>query len=110
MENPVNFANLREITGGDAVLEAELFRSFLESSDQCIKELRTALAAGNDDDWRKQAHAFKGVCLNLGADPLGNLCKKAQEDYRALPDEKQEMMTAIENEYACVRKAVAGLL
>lgn len=110
MEPPVNFDNLREITGADAEIEGELFRVFLDSSTECLEGLRTACGSGDETSWRKVAHAFKGICFNLGAAPLGELCKHAQDDCRATLEEKMEMISAMEKEFARVRDAITPYL
>jgi len=102
----VNFDNLRSITGGDSTLEAVLFASFVETALACMEALRAALISGDEGRWRQQAHAFKGVCLNLGAGPLSDLCGQAQMDCRAAAEEKRVMLQAIEDEFAHVRQAL----
>jgi HPt (histidine-containing phosphotransfer) domain-containing protein len=106
VDQPVNFDNLRAITDGDPELEAELFRLFFESSDDCMAGLRAALAADDAMAWRERAHAFKGVCFNLGAESLGALCKQAQEDCRAATDDKQQMLAAMDTGLARVREVL----
>lgn len=103
MESPVNLDNLRTITDGDAAMEAELFRIFLASSHERIMGLR---AAGDDTAWEKEAHALKGICLNLGAGPLGALCKQAQDGCQASTDEKKKMLAAMEQEFERVRQFI----
>jgi HPt (histidine-containing phosphotransfer) domain-containing protein len=110
VDSAVNFDNLRSITGGDAAMEAELFHVFLDSSRTCLAALQASCAAGDETAWKKEAHAFKGICFNLGAGPLGQLCKTAQDDYRATPDEKKVMLAAMEQELAQVRQAIETAL
>ncbi len=110
VDMPVNLDNLRAITGGDAALESELFRSFLTSAEECLAGLRTASAENNEAAWKAQAHALKGVCFNVGAGPLAELCKAAQNDYRALPEEKQKMLQAIESEWLRVEQVIKELI
>jgi HPt (histidine-containing phosphotransfer) domain-containing protein len=100
----LDLTNLRSITGGDAALEAELFGAFLDSSRKCMKELRKACASGDEDIWRRQAHAFKGVSLGLGALRLGKLCKRAQDNPAAPPNLKRRMLAAIGQELAQVER------
>jgi HPt (histidine-containing phosphotransfer) domain-containing protein len=52
----------------------------------------------------KRAHAFKGLCLNLGAARLGNLCKKAQDCGTAKPEEKQKLLRSIQTEFENVKR------
>ena len=110
MEQPVDIASLRSITGGDTELESELFRSFLASSQDCLQGLREAIKTQNPNAWRDSAHAFKGICLNLGAGPLAELCKQAQDGFQGPTENKKLLMTAIEGEYGRVRAVVEGMI
>ena len=106
MDQPIHFDNLREITGGDRELEAELFQSFLDSSDACVEKMRAALAAESAEQWRAAAHALKGVCLNLGALRLGDFCYQAQLAAVATAAEKRQQIATIEDELARVQAAI----
>ena len=103
----VNFDNLRDITGGDVEMESELFQLFLTSSSECIDGLHAAHTSGDENAWRDHAHAFKGICYNLGAQPLGQICKKAQDDCHATSEEKGIMLTDMEAELKNVKQALA---
>jgi HPt (histidine-containing phosphotransfer) domain-containing protein len=100
----LDFTNLRKITGGDAILESELFQIFLDSSKECLMFMRQGLETGDETLWRTQAHAFKGISFSIGADELGRLCKDAQENYTLPPEIKSQMLIAIEKEYAHVAR------
>lgn len=106
MEQPIDLDNLRRITGGDADMEKELFQIFLESGESCIKNLHQVFAADDSEGWKSHAHAFKGLSLNLGANPLGALCNQAQQAYLAARDEKQKLLTSIEAEFARVQESL----
>lgn len=103
MTDPVNLDNLHEITGGDPSLEKELFGIYIASSENCLTFLRTSQSAGAEESWRSQAHSWKGMSFNLGAEALGNLCAKAQMNHMAPPEEKAAMLAAMEAEYAKVK-------
>ncbi|MFA6280482.1 MAG: Hpt domain-containing protein [Bdellovibrionales bacterium] len=103
MTDSVNLENLREMTGGDKDLEKELFDVFITSSDDCLNSLKANLDAGNEETWRTQAHAWKGMSLNLGAGTLGTLCAEAQMNHIAPQDEKEKLLAAIEAEYEKVK-------
>lgn len=111
-ENPIDFNLLHGLTGGNAQLEQELLKIFLESADECLAGLRLSLAQDEAAGWKQHAHAFKGICLNLGANNLGILCRQAQEDYRAPQDNKRTLLHAIETEMERVvseiNKVVSG--
>jgi HPt (histidine-containing phosphotransfer) domain-containing protein len=104
MTEPVNLDNLREMTGGDQALEKELFEVYLSSADACLKTMEESQGAGQEDLWRTQAHAWKGMSLNLGAETLGRLCAEAQVNHLAAPDEKAKMVAAIKTAYEEVRQ------
>jgi HPt (histidine-containing phosphotransfer) domain-containing protein len=104
MNYPVNLDNLREMTGGDKELEEELFRVFIESSAECLSALQSTCDVGQEADWRKQAHAWKGICYNLGAQSLGNLCKEAQDKNAAEKTEKLQLVGMLKKEYESVKK------
>ena len=106
---PVDFSVLHGMTGGDAALEAELLEIFIESSIECLTGLRLSLDGGKNVAWREQAHAFKGIALNLGANGLGGLCRVAQEGYLAPPEDKRLMLRAIEAEMRRVDEAITLL-
>jgi len=103
MNAPVNLANLREITGGDPEIEKELFQVFLDSAESCLSELAACCIPEAAEKWRTQAHALKGISYNLGAEQLGDLCKKAQTEANAPDNEKQAILNAITAAFSDVR-------
>lgn len=110
MSSPVDLTNLREITDGDTQMENELFREFLSASDSYVVGLASLTSANQNEEWRKTAHAFKGISFNLGANHLGELCKKAQENNTASEQEKLAMLDDIRKEYNEVRDFLGGML
>lgn len=107
MTDPVDLQLLREITDGDAELEASLFDMFIESSDDCLRQLHQSLSANDNVMWRAQAHAWKGSSVNLGAMALGDLCKQAQDGCEAPIESKRLLLAEIEKEYAVVQAFLA---
>lgn len=93
----IDFSNIREFTEGDPEIEIELFEEFISSSAPLLKNLEDSVS--NDQDlWKKSAHAFKGISLNLGAEALGSLCMQAQ-NFDGEDGAKKELFEQIENEY-----------
>jgi len=107
MTESVNLSNLHEMTGNDPAIEKELFEVYLSSSEDCLKALRENSGAGQEETWRTQAHAWKGMSLNLGAEPLGKLCAEAQMNHMAPPEKKAALLAAIEAEYVKVKAFLA---
>ena len=81
------FANLLEMTGGDIEFVDDLVDTYLEEGDSLIDRLRTAAAAGDGatDDLLRAAHSLKSSSLNVGALPLGELCRALEADARGGP-------------------------
>src|SRR5437870_1695181 len=104
MSAAVNLDNLRDMTGGDAEIERELFEVFFDSSEECLAALQSNCEDAGQDSWRKQAHAWKGISLNLGAEQLSKLCKIAQENFTAPAEEKLRMIAELQKEYEQVKE------
>ncbi len=102
INDSIDLTNLHEMTGNDAALEKELFDIFLSSGAESIAAMRSSYQPEAAEQWRKAAHALKGTSLNLGAERLGKLCKEGQDNADASPEQKQQMLAAIEAEYARV--------
>ena len=104
MTAPVNLSNLREMTDGDKELEESLFLEFFSSSEKLLNQLTQALAEDDFEAWRTSAHALKGTSYNLGAQQLGDYCKKAQEGHAEPSQEKAPLLQLITSEYALVKE------
>lgn len=99
----VDLSNLREVTAGDVELEKELFEEFINSSNQLLDELeKHSKDSGDNESWRKVAHAFKGIAANLGAAPLAAMCKQAQECFQQSSGQKAGLLSNIKSEHAKV--------
>ncbi len=109
MTDPVTLDNLREMTGGDKALEKELFDVYITSCEDCLNALKASTEEGKEEEWRTQAHAWKGMSLNLGAETLGNLCAQAQTDNLVPADKKREMLAGIEEEFGRVKAFLTSI-
>ena len=88
----VNLSNLRQITGGDKDLEQELFNEFISSSGRILGELHDNYLENNNEEWRRNAHALKGIAFNLGAYDFAELAKKGQEECDCSKEEKKLLL------------------
>lgn len=109
MSKPVDLENLRSMTDGDADMEKILFEEFFSCFDTAIVNMQDCCSEDKAESWRKDAHALKGISMNLGAMQLGELCKKAQDEYTANLDSKNEMLKNIKTEYEVVREFISAL-
>ncbi len=105
----IDLTNLRGMTGGDKELEKELFKEFVLSGDKLIAELKKSLADNYNESWCTVSHGFKGIALNLGAENLSELCKKAQMNDSPTNADKQSLLTQIELEYNKVKELLGSL-
>lgn len=110
MGSPIDLTNLRSMTDGDPEIEKALFEEFIASFEIGIAALKAHCEEKSADAWRGDAHALKGISVNLGAARLGELCKKAQDDSSASTDAKKTLLANIEVEYQRVRECVMQLM
>lgn len=95
-EIPVDLTNLRNSIGDDRELERELFDEFVSSSQDLIITLKKHCEGHNDNQaWRQNTHALKGICVSLGAEALGDACKEGQDKYDAGIETKKQILAKI---------------
>ena len=104
MNTTVDLTNLRTMTDGDKEIEKSLFEEFFSSSEAAIASMQSNIGETAAEVWRKEAHALKGVSLNLGAMELGALCKKAQDEFQTDAENKTALLAKIKAEYEQVKE------
>ena len=110
MNKPVDLTNLRSMTDGDRDLEKALFEEFYSSFEAGIRTLQSNCVDTACETWRKQAHALKGISVNLGAEVLGTLCKNAQEEHLADAPAKHALIKQIQEEYSQVKSFLDAIV
>ena len=79
MSNIIDFSvidGLKEI--GDQEFLEELVNIFLSQSEDIMKDIISSTEEKNAQAINKAAHKLKGSCLNLGAQPMSELCQKIE--------------------------------
>jgi len=109
MDEGLDLSSLRQITGGDKALEAELFAVFNESTSECLVSLRVAFDREDDAGWRDAAHALKGASGSMGAMMLHDVCREAQNAFKTEREAKQSLLHAIEVELERVQALLKAL-
>ena len=71
--DPGTFAELQANAGADFV--AELVGTFAEEAPQMVAEMRSALAAGAAERFRRAAHSLKSNSSTFGATRLAELAR-----------------------------------
>jgi HPt (histidine-containing phosphotransfer) domain-containing protein len=74
---------LRDLTDGDAEFERELLEAFVASARILMAQLRAGLLARDAAVVAKEAHALKGVSLNVGANSLAKFAAEIDMAARA---------------------------
>lgn len=109
----IRWDHLRTMCGGDDDLVRDVVAEFLETVPEIVEAMESAADANDLAKLQDRAHALKGTCLTLGADPLGELCRGIEMaarsgDMTTMADRVQ----AARREYMALsqvlRNAVAG--
>lgn len=104
MDAPVDLTNLRGMTDGDKEMEKALFEEFYASFEKGMDTLQANTGSDAAETWRKEAHALKGMSLNLGANRLGEIGKKAQDGFQSDANAKLALLDGMRAEYAKVKQ------
>lgn len=107
-ETPIDMAQLRIFTNGDAEEEKELFTLFMEQANIMIDVLNKNTGENDNEAWKSAAHRFKGSAGNLGAMKLHHLCKRAELHFEDVEPKKLEMLSAIQAETIRVERFFHG--
>lgn len=97
-EVPVDMAQLRLFTSGDAEVERELSEMFVEEAKKMVVELQQNMASDARELWKSAAHRLKGSSGNLGARRLHHLCKNAESHFQDDTFKKEQMLAEISSE------------
>jgi CheY-like chemotaxis protein len=83
VEQEIDLAALRELTGGDIEFQRELVATFISSGDECLADIVAALAAQDLETVGKRAHALKGASANMHAHTLSTAASNLENAARA---------------------------
>lgn len=78
--SPIDRVFLARTCGEDPGFEKELVDTFLDSVPAVLRRLRVAVAAGDAEGVRMDAHALKGGSRAIGARPIADLCERLEMD------------------------------
>ena len=113
-ESPIDsttFKELQDAAGADFVVE--LVDTFLADAPTMLDELRSSLAAGDADKFRRAAHSLKSNSLTFGALGLGDLARELEHQglQHTLSANAQglTLLDVLAQEYARVAAALTEL-
>ena len=98
------YAELQATAGAE--FAAELVATFFEEAPLMLAELRSALADGNAERFRRAAHSLKSNGHTFGATPLAELARELE--LRGLPADSGPL-DALDTEYARAAAALQEL-
>ncbi len=98
------FEELEQISGADFI--NELIDAFLDDAPKMIKEMEIALAAGDPESFRRNAHSLKSNAITFGATELAGVAKELEVMAR---ENNLEIGDRLENLRDALQKAGAEL-
>ncbi|CAM3578585.1 Hpt domain-containing protein [Parendozoicomonas haliclonae] len=78
----LNLESLHEMVGNDPDMVKELLGQFIETTQDDMRNLQDAIAAGNTRDVAGLAHRIKGSCFVVGASQLAEFADLLERDGR----------------------------
>jgi len=95
---------LKELGDGDPGFLMEIIQQFLHDAPEHMVAIQQAVTEGNADALMKAAHGFKGICRNMGALPLGELCfSLEQKGHAGVMDQVGDFSHDLQQEYVRVQ-------
>ncbi len=77
-EKPVDLVHLSRLTMGDKDLELDVLKMFLAQIPSYLEMIKSA---STKDEIYNAAHTVKGAAANVGAFPLANLARDAEQTH-----------------------------
>jgi signal transduction histidine kinase/HPt (histidine-containing phosphotransfer) domain-containing protein len=95
----------------DVECTSEVLRAFLDDAPRVLDKLRDAIAGSDGDACQRLAHRLKGSSLSLGAEALGALAARLEQESKRFEQTVAEpLLEALRVELDCVRLAAERLL
>lgn len=104
---PVDMDHLRSFTSGGVEEERELMDMFLTQAQDVVDRLHTLTTEDQKLEWKSYSHLLKGSSGNFGAMTLHHIAKRAEAQFEAQENKKQQMLAEIEKELSRVAEFCA---
>jgi HPt (histidine-containing phosphotransfer) domain-containing protein len=89
----VDFGYLETFTAGDRQVIAEVLALFRQQAQAWAASLDAS-----DPGWRDVVHTIKGAARGVGANPLGDICARAEaEGESGLPAVREALQAAVDD-------------
>lgn len=104
------FERLQEIGETNSDLLQKLKAMFLEQAPDHLAHIENCISHNFDEETKRAAHTFKGVCLNLGADDMAETCKQIEDaGENGNFDQAQNLLEQLKTQYAEAEKFLETL-
>jgi HPt (histidine-containing phosphotransfer) domain-containing protein len=107
---PIDLSVLKDMLGGLDESAAEMLTMFVEMTEPLINDLKEAY---QKQDWHQFAeigHSVKGSAYSAGANNLGDICGKIQDDAGKADDATREiMLDDAQSAFEDVKSYITGL-
>ncbi|MCI3281293.1 Hpt domain-containing protein [Synechococcus sp. PCC 6717] len=105
MASLIDWDYLAALSGGDRDFEQELLQTFVEDAQLRLASLAAAVASGNLDQVKRDAHHLKGSSGNVGVTAIQNIAAQLEQQTtlaaaQPLVDELQQLYQAVVSEVA----------
>ena len=74
----IDLEHLARYTGGNAQVNAEIFRLFDVQANELVAKLRSVLDARDAKSWREITHTIKGAARGIGAFDLADAAARCE--------------------------------
>lgn len=97
--SPQHNKTLEQIGQESPEMMRHLITMFEEQAPVLITAIKTHITSQNNEEQRKTAHALKGVCLNLGLEPMGEVCKRLELAYKEPKERQLHLLQELEHSF-----------
>ncbi|GJL52589.1 MAG: hypothetical protein NPIRA01_38160 [Nitrospirales bacterium] len=104
---PIDQATVKEWrTLGEPSFVVRMIDQFVHDATDCVTQLQEAVEQHDHDRIADVAHALKGMSRNMGAEPLGEICRFLEREGRTVSARQlTEKFTALQQEFQRVCQA-----
>ena len=103
----------KELMGDEGEEEVrDLVNLYLEDGPVQLGEMKSSLASGDAETFKRAAHSFKSSCGNIGAQQLQTICQELETKTSdgTIDDSCSESLILAEDAFSEVKVALAGYL
>nr|WP_052324773.1 response regulator [Hassalia byssoidea] len=100
------FQGLKQMTGNNAEMMAEIIDSYLEDAPQRLSAIASAVEQKDAALLRSTAHSLRSLSVTIGAMPLAQLCSQLEAMGRAETISASTLVLQLEKEYQRVEAAL----